>query len=407
MKKIVSFFLAVSVLCMMVGIFTGYKVAQKKNEKEMAEVHSTEVSPVETGLTAENEPVTNSEEKEKAETVLEKMTLEEKLFQMLFVTPESITGTGQVIAAGAATEEALQKYPVGGIIYFSQNLQSRKQTAEMIENSQSFSKIPLFIGVDEEGGRVARLGKNPEMGVTKFPSMREIGDAGDSEKAFEVGQTLGKELKALGFTVDFAPVADVIIASSNTEIGDRSFGMDADLVSEMVAQLTKGLQAENVSATLKHFPGHGSTVTDSHTGYSESRRTLEELRNTEFKPFAKGIEAGADFVMVSHMTPIHIDDVPASLSKTVITTLLREELGFDGIVITDAFNMGAITERYSPKQAITMAVQAGADMILMPTDVGRAHAALLEAVQNGEITEERIDESVLRILQIKENRGLL
>ncbi len=399
-KRMISFVLTVCVLFMVAGIFTAYKTAQ--NNKDNSEEISLIKAPEDTEKNKET-----PKRQGKAEKILQGMTLEEKLFQMLFVTPESITGVGQVIAAGAATEEALQKYPVGGIIYFSQNLQSRKQTAEMIENSQRFSKIPLFIGVDEEGGRVARLGKNPEMGVTKFPSMREIGDAGDGEKAFEVGQTLGKELKALGFTVDFAPVADVIIASSNTEIGDRSFGTDADLVSEMVAQLTKGLQTENVSATLKHFPGHGSTVTDSHTGYSESRRTLEELRNTEFKPFAKGIEAGADFVMVSHMTPIHIDGVPASLSKTVITTLLREDLGFDGIVITDAFNMGAITERYSQKQAVTRAVQVGADMILMPPDVGYAHAALLEAVQNGEITEERIDESVLRILKAKEKRGLL
>lgn len=393
-KRGIAIGLAVMLLAVAAGGVTGFQLARKQPVVEKPE--ATAMPTAELVV-----------EKTGAETLLAEMTLEEKLYQMLFVTPESITGMGQVTAAGEMTEKALQQHPVGGIIYFSQNLLTQEQTAAMIENSQRYSGIPLFIGVDEEGGRVSRLGKNPDMQVTAFPPMREIGDAGDAERARTVGDTLGGELRALGFNVDFAPVADVILTASNTEIGDRSFGNDPTMAAAMVEAFTAGLQAQNVSAVLKHFPGHGSTVTDSHTGYSESRRTLEELRKTEFLPFAAGIAAGADFVMVSHMTPVELGSVPASLSETVITTLLREELGFDGIVITDSFSMGAITDNFSTKEAVTRAVRAGVDMILMPTDAVRAHGALLEAVQSGEISEERIDESVLRILQLKEKRGLL
>ncbi len=395
-KRKPAVFLIIMLLAALAGGMVGFHHAKMQPPaEEMTEAVLPTAAPEETDV-----------EKTEAETRLEGMTLEEKLYQMLFVTPESITGMGQVTAAGETTKKALAQYPVGGIIYFSPNLLTREQTAEMIQNSQQFSEIPLFIGVDEEGGRVARLGKNPEMQVTAFPPMREIGDAGDVERARSVGDTLGGELRALGFNVDFAPVADVILTSSNTEIGDRAFGSDPAVVSSMVEAFTAGLQAQNVSAVLKHFPGHGSTVTDSHTGYSESRRTLEELRETELLPFAAGIEAGADFVMISHMTPVELDSVPASLSETVVTTLLREELGFDGVVITDSFSMGAITDNFSTKEAVTRAVLAGVDMILMPTDAVRAHGALLAAVQSGEIPEERIDESVLRILQLKEKRGL-
>ncbi len=344
-----------------------------------------------------------------ADTLLAEMSLEEKAYQMLFVTPESITGVGQVIVAGDATREAIAQYPVGGIVYFTPNLMSREQTRDMLANTQSYSKIPLFLGVDEEGGRVARIAANPDMGTDALPPMREIGDGGDTDAAYNVGETLAKNLSALGFNLDFAPVADVLINSDNTEIGDRAFGKDADVVAKMVPEVVSGLQSQGVSAVLKHFPGHGSALTDSHTGYSESLRTYEQLRETEFLAFRSGIEAGANFVMVSHMTLVNAveEGVPASLSEEVISEWLIDELGFNGIVITDSFAMGAITDNYTQAEAVVLAVNAGADMILMPVDVKAAADAIVAAVNAGELSEKRIDESVRKILMCKEKMGML
>lgn len=340
------------------------------------------------------------------EALLNAMTLEEKICQMMFVTPESITGTSAVTRAGDTTRKALEAYPVGGIIYFAANLKSEEQVINMIENTQSYSKIPLFIGVDEEGGRVARLSNNPAMNMEKLPAM---GDVKTTNEAYRIGQQLGKGLKDLCFNVDFAPVADVIVEGRNTEIGDRSFGTDPVWVSDCVREVVRGLEENNVLSVLKHFPGHGSTVTDSHTGYSASDRGIDELRECEFLPFKKGIEAGCGFVMVSHMTLVNAieENVPASLSREVIEGFLKGELGFTGIVITDSLSMGAITKEYTNRDAAVRAVKAGADMLLMPKNVEDAKTALTEAVESGEITEDRIDESVRKILRVKFEKGLL
>ena len=279
----------------------------------------------------------------------------------------------------------------------------------MIKNSQDYSKIPLFIGVDEEGGTIARIGNNVQMGTTKLPSMEKIGSSGDSRKAYEIGETLAADIGELGFNVDFAPVADIIVNKKNTEIGDRSFGEDPELVSEMVIAEVKGLQENNVSSVLKHFPGHGSTVSNSHEGNSVSLRTLEELEKAEFVPFREGIEAGADFVLVSHMTLVNAtkEKVPASLSGEVITGWLKGKLNYDGIVITDALRMKAISDDYSSAEAAVKTIKAGSDMILMPENVYEAYNGIADAVENGDITEERIDSSVKKILNLKFEKGLL
>ncbi len=357
----------------------------------------------------ENVPteVAEIDEKElRAEEILETMSLDEKICQMMFVTPESITGVKAATKAGETTRLALEKYPVGGIIYFAQNLKSREQITNMIQNTQSYSSVPLFTGVDEEGGRVARIGSNRSLGTTKIKPM---GQVATDEEAYEIGQTLGRDLKALGFNLDFAPVADVIVYEKNSEIGDRSFGSDPYVVGERVKSVVGGLESEGVSSVLKHFPGHGSTKANSHTGYSESTRTMEELRECELLPFEKGIEAGCDFVMVSHMTLVNIEKekLPSSLSPRIITDLLKGEMGFGGIVITDALNMGAITKGYKNGQAEVAAIKAGADMLLMPESVEEAKNAIVNAVNTGEITIDRIDDSVRRILRIKLEKGLM
>lgn len=341
--------------------------------------------------------------------IMKDMSLSDMVYQMMFVTPESITNVSTAVAAGQKTKEALEKYPVGGIVYFADNFETREQTIEMISNTQSFSKIPLFISVDEEGGQVARLGQNSNMGTTKLPPMREIGDTKNPKEAYKVGETLANDLKALGFNVDFAPDADVLINANNSEIGDRSFGTDAENVAVMVENVVKGMESNGVSSTLKHFPGHGSTYVNSHSGTSESKRTLYEIKETEFLPFISGIEAGADFIMISHMTLVNATEekVPCSLSEEVITDWLKGELGYEGIVITDSFSMGAVTEEYTVGEAAVKAVQAGADMILMTPDLETAHAAIVQAVESGKIPRERIEESVKKILMLKSQKGLI
>lgn len=367
------------------------------------------VTKTEANRTFTQRTETSEVDEDKIGKIMDDMSLSDMVYQMMFVTPESLTGVQTVIQAGETTRTALENLPVGGIIYFSKNLKNREQTSEMIKNTQKYSKIPLFIGVDEEGGKVARLGSNPQMGVTKHPPMREIGETGNGAEAYDVGKTLADDIKDLGFNVDFAPDADVLVNKDNKEIGDRSFGTDPELVSVMVENEVRGLQDNGVCSAIKHFPGHGATHTDSHTGYSEVTRTAEELRKTEFLPFKAGIDAGVDFVMVSHMTLTNATEekVPSSISEEVITDMLFYELGFEGIAITDSFSMGAITEEYTVSEAVTKAVKAGADMILMPSDLTETHKAIMSAVDSGEISRERIEKSVRKILTLKTKREII
>lgn len=340
--------------------------------------------------------------------LLDEMTLEEKIYQLFFVSPETLTGADVVTAAGETTQAALERYSVGGLAYFAQNLVSREQTTQMLENVQTYAKaahgIGVFTGVDEEGGRVARCAQ--KLGTTKYSPMRTYGDAGETQTVNSIGKTLAEDLLHLGFNVDFAPVADVITNPNNTEIGDRSFGTDPQLVSDMVAAEVRGMTSGGLIPTLKHFPGLGSTVTDSHDGLDKSTRTLNELKSSELRPFAAGISAGAPLVMVGHMTLESIDNVPSSLSEEVVTGILREYLGFDGVVLTDALGMGAITSYCDAGTAAVMALQAGCDMLLGVTDMDAVYDAISAAVVSGELTESRINQSVVRILKVKLTYGI-
>lgn len=370
----------------------------------------TETQP-QTEAVAETETQTEETEesggRQQAQELLSLMTLEEKVAQLFMITPEALTGVEQVTAAGEATEEAYGQYPVGGIVYFEQNIASEEQLKEMLSNmkqiSQSKSGVSAFLAVDEEGGSVARLANHESLDIENVGSMYQIGESKDAQKALEAGESIGGYLKEYGFDVDFAPVADVLDSGENTVIGDRSFGTDPNQVSEMTAKVTEGLQSQGVSAVLKHFPGHGSTAEDTHEGYAYSEKTLEELKAWDLLPFQAGIAAGADFVMVSHLSAPNAagEDVPVVFSENLVTGVLREELGFEGIIITDALNMEAITGSNTSQEAAVRALQAGVDMLLMPEDFASAYQGVLDAVENGELTEERIDESVLRILTLK------
>ncbi|MCI8526304.1 MAG: glycoside hydrolase family 3 protein [Oscillospiraceae bacterium] len=334
------------------------------------------------------------------------MTLEEQVYQLFLVTPEALTMGDTVTRAAGITQAALADRPVGGIVYFARNLISREQTAEMLQNSQSYSKIPLFLAVDEEGGRVSRLGSNPSMGVTAFPPMASYSDP---EEVYEVGATLGRELRELGFNLNFAPVADVATNPENTEIGDRAFSSDPGTAAELVASAVRGMEDNGLLSTLKHFPGHGGTTADTHDGLAVTQRTLAEMEAAEFLPFRAGIEAGAPVVMVGHLSVPQLqgDHTPADLSRTVVTDILRGELGFDGLIVTDAQDMGAITQMYTSAGAAVAALEAGVDMILMPADLTEAVEGVLAAVTSGRLTESRITESVTRILALKYEYGLV
>ena len=342
------------------------------------------------------------------EELLVSMSVEEKIAQMFFITPEALTGTGPVTEAGELTEKCFGQYPVGGIIYFRENIESRQQLTSMLDHMQEISKertgLPVFLGVDEEGGRVTRVYGSSITDIPYVEDMYSIGNSLDPQLAYNAGTTIGCDLKELGFNVDFAPVADIFTNPANTVIGNRAFGSTAETVSEMVPMCTRGLQDAGVEAALKHFPGHGDTAEDSHSGYASSYKSLNELRQCELLPFQAGISADASFVMMGHISLPNVLDsqVPASLSSLVVQDLLRQELGFDGVIITDALNMGAVAENYTSAEAAVKAVEAGIDMLLMPADFTSAYNVLVNAVYAGEISEQRIDESVRRIIQVKE-----
>lgn len=357
--------------------------------------------------TADSQETTEVTEEEKPSLVdetLAGMTLHEKVCQMMFVTPEELTGEDGVTVAGDATRQALENYPVGGIVYFAKNLESQDQVKEMIDNSQKYSSIGLFVATDEEGGVVNRL--MDTVGTTYIGSMYYYKDDGD-ETAYENAYTIANDMSALGFNLDFAPVADVWSNPDNTVIGERAYSDDYAQAAELVGNAVKGFNDGGVMCTLKHFPGHGDTAEDSHYSSAYVHRTKEEIMADEMQPSRSGIEAGAEFVMVGHLIVPDIDEVPATLSYKIATGILRDELKFEGVVITDSFEMESIADNYSVDDAVVMSVKAGMDMILQPKDMASAVNSIEQAVADGELSEDRIDESVRRILTLKESRGLL
>ena len=357
--------------------------------------------------TADSQETTEVTEEEKPSLVdetLAGMTLHEKVCQMMFVTPEELTGEDGVTVAGDATRQALENYPVGGIVYFAKNLESQDQVKEMIDNSQKYSSIGLFVATDEEGGVVNRL--MDTVGTTYIGSMYYYKDDGD-ETAYENAYTIANDMSALGFNLDFAPVADVWSNPDNTVIGERAYSDDYAQAAELVGNAVKGFNDGGVMCTLKHFPGHGDTAEDSHYSSAYVHRTKEEIMADEMQPFRSGIEAGAEFVMVGHLIVPDIDEVPATLSYKIATGILRDELKFEGVAITDSFEMESIADNYSVDDAVVMSGKAGMDMILQPKDMASAVNSIEQAVADGELSEDRIDESVRRILTLKESRGLL
>ena len=415
MKRI---FAVLAMLVCVIGGITGIlllgndeedDVSTKKVQDAAGGDHGiTEISSKES-VNTEKKPVDTTETTEDAvselvDKTMAEMSLHDKVCQMMFVTPEGLTGTDDVMVAGDATKQALQAYPVGGIIYFANNFDNVDQTRDMISNTQSYSKIGLFIATDEEGGRVNRI--MDTLGTTYIGPMYDYKDDGP-DAAFKNAKTIASDMSALGFNLDFAPVADVWSNPDNTVIGDRAYSDDYAQAAELVGSAVKGFQDGGVICTLKHFPGHGDTAEDSHYSSAYVNRTKAQIMADEMQPFRAGIDSGAELVMVGHLIVPDIDELPSTLSYKIATEMLRGDMEFDGVAITDSMEMESIADNYGVADSAVMAVQAGMDMLLQPADLAAAVNAIVTAVQNGDITESRIDESVRRILTLKAERGLL
>ena len=376
---------------------------QTQQQQKVEEILATEEEIVEPEEQPQEQIVELTPQQKLDEIVdagIEVMPLEDKVAGLFIVTPEAITGVSTAIKAGEGTQSALSQYAVGGIIYFGKNMQSADQLKEMIDNTMLYSKYPLFIAVDEEGGSVSRVA---DAGLAqKSDSAQAVAETGDAANAYQVGSNIGTYLSDLGFNLDFAPVADLGNVE-NSILGNRTYGSEAAQVVPYVNSMMQGLQDNSVTACIKHFPGIGSTTQDTHDGIAMSERTKEDFYAQEFTVFQSAIENGADMIMVGHMSAPYLttDNTPCSLSPAVVTDILRNELGFKGVVISDAMNMAAITDYYSSEQAAVLALRAGCDMILMPENFEEAYNGVLQAVQEGTISEERINDSLRRIYRIK------
>lgn len=333
------------------------------------------------------------------------MTLEQKVAQLFIVTPEALVeGVSQVTRAGDMTREGVTAHPVGGIVYFAQNLLDPEQTTTMLANVKQFyadaGNVAPFIAVDEEGGTVVRVADNEAFGAQDVGDASALGSAGDTEAAKRAAEQIADYLMPLGFNLDFAPVADVVNPLRSDTMGLRSFSSDAAVAADMVRAEVEGFRDKKMLCCAKHFPGIGAAAGDSHEGAI----TIEELETVDLVPFRAAIEAGVPMIMVGHVSLPNIvgDSTPAPLSSAVVQGMLRDSLGYTGIIVTDSLSMGAITDYYTPAEAAVAALKAGCDIPLMPERLDEAYQGVLSAVQVGELTEERLDESLTRILTAKQ-----
>ena len=358
---------------------------------------------------------------DEVEAQLQRMTLREKVGQMFYVRPESLDTTIHFNRSGGidqsvddltkiklqAVNEMMRKvnenYPVGGIILYAHNIEDEAQLARFIPEIRALKGSPLLC-IDEEGGRVARIGRNSNFKVKTYESMGAIGATGDPKNAYECGNTIGTYLHRYGFDIDFAPVADVNTNPENIVIGARAFSDKPEIAAPMVTNYLQGLKDAGVTGCIKHFPGHGDTKADTHFGYASTQKTWEEMLGCEMVTFKAGIQWGCQLIMTAHIGAPNVagEDVPATMSPVIMQDKLRRELGYQNIIITDGMEMGAITKQYTNTEAAVGCIKAGVDIVLNPLVFTEAFDAVVKAVEDGTITEQRIDESVRRILKLKQ-----
>ena len=365
----------------------------------------------------DDNPVVPTDE---VELQLQKMTLREKVGQLFYVRPECLDTTihfnksgGIDVSSDDITKIKLQtvnktmkgvneKYPVGGIILYAHNIEDEAQLAAFIPQLRALKGSPLLC-IDEEGGRVARIANNGNFAVEKFESMAAIGATGDAQNAYHCGNTIGTYLRRYGFDIDFAPVADVNTNPENIVIGARAFSDDPQVAAPMVTNYLQGLKDAGIVGCIKHFPGHGDTKADSHFGYAQSLKTWDEMMACEMITFKAGIQWGTQLIMTAHIGTPNVtgSEIPATMSSFILQDKLRGELGYQNIIVTDAMEMGAITQQYTNAEAAVGTLQAGADIVLGPQNFVKAFDAVVKAVEDGVLTEQRIDQSVRRILRLK------
>lgn len=332
----------------------------------------------------------------KVEEKLNEMTLDEKIGQMMIVFYNSTS-------MDSTLKSALEDVQPGGFILFAENVSDYENTLKFIKEVKATAKIPMFMSIDEEGGNVQRLYYLKGDDITNVPYMYDLGLKDDVALTKEVGKLLAEELRVFGINMDFAPVIDVYSNPNNKVIGKRSFGNDKELVSRHGIALASGLEENGVIPVYKHFPGHGNTATDSHYALPVVNKSRQELYDLDLYPFEQAIKNDAKIIMVGHLAVPSItgDNTPASLSKKMVTDFLKDELGYDGLVITDGLNMGALTNYYSSDEICGKAVEAGVDILLMPSSSRKCLASIKNAIARGDIDEERINESVRKILKLK------
>ena len=382
-----------------IGLIWGAKMIIESNRRV------SEGSEIQTEADARNNEIESL-----ANEVVGQMSLEQKVGQMLIIRNEYTEMTPEL-------KQEVAKIQPGGYIVFNVNITTLAGTRQLISDmgdeietagtvameDGAIVKIPALLSVDQEGGLVQRLQAITDEPPEYVGPMAEIGASGSPDVAYATGKLLAEECKSVGLNVDFAPVTDIFSNPENTVIGERAFGTDKETVAEMAVAVGRGLSESGVVPVYKHFPGHGDTTVDSHSSLPVVTKTLEELEQNEFYPFRKAIEAGAEMMMVAHMALPQVtgDETPASLSPVIISDLLRGKLGFKGLVVADGLDMGALTSNYTNAEIAVKAVEAGADLLLTPVSPLEARDAIMEAVQNGALSEERINESVRRILRLK------
>ena len=350
---------------------------------------------------------------DEVEAQLQQMTLREKVGQLFYIRLESLDpsiewttyddlASIKVLEVTENMKHVNENYPVGGIILYAWNIEDEAQLARIILQVRALNGNPLLC-IDEEGGRVSRIANNPNFNVKKYESMASIGATGDPQNAYECGNTIATYLSRYGFDIDFAPVADVNTNPENVVIGPRAFSDDPTVAAPMVVNYLQGLKDAGITGCIKHFPGHGDTKADTHYGYSSTQKTWDEMLNCEMVTFKAGIQWGCQLIMTAHIGAPNVtgSDVPSTMSPIILQDKLRGELGYQNIIITDAMEMGAITQQYTSAEAAVGSLKAGVDIVLGPRYFTEAFDAVMAAVNNGTISEERINQSVRRILKLK------
>ena len=363
-----------------------------------------------TSCTNEDSPVIPDDE---IEAQLKNMTLKEKIGQMFYVRLESLDTTIHWKTYADLQENPMHdlnktirdvnaKYPIGGLILYAWNIKDKPQLAKLISDIRALNGKPLLC-IDEEGGRIARIAKNENFDVEVIGPMADIGKTGDPKNAYHAGNVIGTYLTKYGFDIDFAPVADVNTNPDNIIIGDRAFSDKPEVAAPMVVSYLQGLKDAGVTGCVKHFPGHGDTKTDTHFGYASTQKTWAEMLQCEMVTFKAGIDWGCQLIMTAHIGTPNVtgSDVPATMSSVILQDKLRGELGYQNIIITDGMEMGAITTQYTSEEAAVNSIKAGVDIVLGPKNFVPAFEAVLKAVEKGTITEERINQSIRRILKMK------